>query len=128
MDTAKICALGIVCAIICVLVKHYRNEFSIPTKLGSIILIFAVALTMLSPVFTYFKNIAGNRIPSEYTEIILKSLGIGYITQVSSDLCRDCGENTIAFGIESVGKIEIIILALPLINKIIEMSEELMLW
>lgn len=128
MDTAKICGFGIMCAMICVIIKHYRNEFSIPVKLGSIIGLFAVIITMLSPLFTYFKNIAGDRIPSEYTTIILKALGIGYITQVSSDLCRDCGESSIAFGIESVGKTEIIILALPLISKIIELSEELMQW
>lgn len=128
MDTAKICGFGIICAMICVLIKHYRNEFSIPVKLGSIIGLFAVIITMLSPVFTYFKNIAGDRISSEYTTILLKALGIGYITQISSDLCRDCGENSIAFGIESVGKTEIIILALPLINKIIELSGELVQW
>ena len=128
MDTVKICAFGIMCAIICVLVKHYRSEFSIPAKLGSIILIFGIVVTMLSPVFTYLKDLMGNTLSSEYSAIIIKALGIGYLTQISSELCRESGEGTIATGIETVGKIELIILSFPLISKIISVSEELLSW
>ena len=70
----------------------------------------------------------GQTLPLEYMEIILKTLAIAYITQISSEMCRECGENSIAFGIETVGKIEIVILSLPLINSIISMSEELLSW
>lgn len=128
MDTVKICVFGIMCAIICVLVKHYRSEFSMPAKLGSIILIFGIVITMLSPVFTYLKEFMGNTLSSEYSAIIIKALGIGYLTQISSELCRESGEGTIATGIETVGKIELIILSFPLISKIISVSEELLSW
>ena len=128
MDSIKICAFGIMCAIICVLIRHYRNEFSMPAKLGSIILIFGIVIGMLSPIFTYLKELMGNTLSSEYSAIIIKAIGIGYLTQISSELCRECGEGTIATGIETVGKVEIIILSLPLINKIILMSEELISW
>lgn len=128
MDTVKICVFGIMCAIICVLVKHYRSEFSMPAKLGSIILIFGIVITMLSPVFTYLKELMGNTLSSEYSAIIIKALGIGYLTQISSELCRESGEGTIATGIETVGKIELIVLSFPLISKIISVSEELLSW
>ena len=127
-DTAKICALGIMCALICVLIKNYRAEFTIPSKLGSIVLIFGIVFTLLSPVAEYIKDIMGNTLSSEYSAIIMKALGIGYLTQISSELCRESGEGTIATGIETVGKIELIILSFPLISKIISVSEELLSW
>ena len=70
----------------------------------------------------------GQTLKYEYLEIIIKALAIAYVTQISSELCRDCGEVGIATGIETVGKIEIIILSLPLINNIVAMSEELISW
>ncbi len=70
----------------------------------------------------------GASIPIEYMEIILKTLAIAYMTQISSEMCRECGESSIAFGVEAVGKIEIIILSLPMINNIISMSGELLQW
>ena len=64
----------------------------------------------------------------EYIEIILKTLAIAYMTQISSEMCRESGASSIAFGIETVGKIEIVILSLPLINNIISMAGELLEW
>ena len=126
MDSAKICAIGIMCAIICVLIKHYRSEFSMPARLGSVILIFGILIGMLSPIFTYLKELMGVSISSEYSAIIIKAVGISYLTHISSELCRECGEGSIATGIETVGKIEMIVLSFPLINKILLMSEELL--
>ena len=125
-DTAKICALGITCAIICVLIKHYRSEFSMPAKLGSVVLMLGIALTVLSPVLTYIKELMGNTLASEYSTLTLKALGIGYLTQISSEICRESGEGSIATGIETVGKLELIILSFPLLSKIFAISEELL--
>lgn len=127
-ESLKICAIGIVFAIICVLVKTYRSEFAITTRLAGIIVIFGGIIFFLSPIVEYLKKLMGQALSLEYMEIILKTLAIAYMTQLSSELCRDCGENNIASGIEIAGKIEIIILSLPLIDKIISLSEELLSW
>ena len=127
-DSFKICALGIVFAMICVLIKNYRGEFLIPVRLASIIVISGIVIVLISPIIKFLSNIMGQTMPLEYMEIILKTLAIAYMTQISSELCRECGENSIALGIETVGKIEIVILSLPLINNIISMSSEFLQW
>ena len=127
-DSFKICEIGIVLAIICVLIKNYRAEFLIPTRLAALISIFGVVVILISPILQFLNGIMNLTLPVEYMEIMLKTLAIAYMTQISSELCRDCGENNIAFGIETVGKIEIVILSLPLINSIISMSKELLSW
>ena len=127
-DSFKICALGIVFAIVCVLIKNYRGEFLIPVRLASIIVIFAAVIALISPIIKFLNGIMGQTMPIEYMEIILKTLAIAYMTQISAELCRECGENSIAFGIETVGKIEIVILSLPLISNVISMSREFLQW
>ncbi len=127
-ESIKLCAIGIAFAIICVLIKQYRTEFLVPTRLAAIILIAGMIIILVAPVLEFLKNLMEQALHYDYLEIIVKSLAIAYITHISSELCRDCGENGIATGIETVGKIEIIILSLPLINKMISMSEELISW
>ncbi len=127
-DSFKICAVGIVFAIICVLIKNYRGEFLIPVRLASTVVIFGVAVILISPVIKFLNSIMGQTLPLEYMEIILKTLAIAYMTQISGELCRECGENSIAFGIETVGKIEIVVLSLPLISNVIIMSKEFLEW
>ena len=127
-DSFKICAIGIVFALICVLIKNYRGEFLIPTRLASIIIIFGIVVALSSPIIKFLYGIMGQTLPVEYIEIILKTLAIAYMTQISSEMCRESGESSIALCIETVGKIEIVILSLPLINNIISMSRELLEW
>lgn len=127
-DSFKICAMGIAFAVVCVLIKNYRVEFLIPARLASLIAIMGVVIVLLYPIFEFLKGIMDETIPFEYIEILIKAIAITYMTQISSNLCHECGESSIAFGIETVGKIEIVILSLPLVNSIISMSKELLLW
>ncbi len=127
-DSVKLCAIGVICAVLCVMVRHYRAEFVIPSRISAILLIFGALMLMLSPLMQYLKNIMGEAMPTEYMELVLKALGIAYMTQISSELCRDCGEGNIASCIDTVGKIEIILISLPLLSEIIDMSKELMVW
>lgn len=127
-ESVKICAIGIVCAILCILVKNYKSDFVIPTRLTGILIIFAIVIAFLSPLLDYLKRVMGATLSSEYMEIIIKALGITYLVRISCEICRDCGENNIASGIEIAGKIEILILSLPLVERILSMSEELISW
>lgn len=127
-DSFKICLVGVAFAIVCVLVKNYRSEFLIPTRIASVIVILGIVVALLSPIIQFLNILMGQTLPLEYIEILLKTLAIAFMTQISSELCRECGENSIAFGIETVGKIEMVLLSLPLINTIISMSQELLLW
>ena len=127
-DSFKICALGIAFAVVCVLIKNYRGEFLIPVRLASIVLMLGVVVVIISPIIKFLSNIMGQTLPIEYVKIILKTLAIAYMTQISSEICRESGESSSAFCIETVGKIEIVILSLPLINNIISMSGELLAW
>ena len=128
IESFKICAVAILFASLCVVIKHFRAEFIIPTRVAITIIICGVVITLIDPIIEYFNNIMEQTLPLEYMKIILKSLAIAFMVQISSEICRDCGENNIASGIETIGKIEIILLSLPMINNIISMSRELLSW
>ena len=63
---------------------------------------------------------------SKYIETILKGLGIVILTQISADICRDSGECTLAGHVETVGKLELLLLCIPLIWEIFATAETLL--
>ena len=58
------------------------------------------------------------QMPTEYGIILFKTLGICFLAQFAADSCRDAGESALASKVELAGKISIVILALPLFEKI----------
>ena len=61
-------------------------------------------------------------INSEYFTIVLKSLGICYVTQLASDTCRDSGYSAIASKVELAGKVSIVVIALPLFTNLVDIA------
>ena len=127
-ESFKICAIGIAVSIVFVLIKHYKNDFIIPARLSGAILIFGIVIGLLIPILEYLNEMMENFAPIENMQIILKSMAIAYMTQISSGICKDCEETSIASAIETAGKLEIVILALPLIDEIVKMAQELISW
>ena len=61
-------------------------------------------------------------------EILFRALGIATLTHITAELCRDCGESTLAGGVEMLGKLEILTLCLPLIAAVLETVGEILQW
>lgn len=68
-------------------------------------------------------------IPTAHSDILsacLKVVGAGYLFGVTSDVCRTLSETEIAKAVETVGRVEIILLVLPFVKEIIDMGAELL--
>ena len=58
----------------------------------------------------------------EYFIVLLKVTGLAILTQFSSDLCRDHGQNALAAQTEFAGKVFMIAASLPLLRALLEMA------
>ena len=127
-DTLKICGIAIICAVVCILVKNYQSGFLIPTRISGTIILYSAAIVFLSPLVKYLLGIMDGVISAQHIELIIKSMSIAYVTQATSEICKECGENSLAMGVDTIGKMEILILAIPLIESLIRMAGELVSW
>ncbi len=127
MNILSFVGIGIIGAVLSVVIKQYKPEFAIYITLGAGMLILGSAVSLLSPavsqIIEYMSFIENG---SAYSEILLKSLAVCYITQIASDCCNDAGEGAIASKIELAGKCTLVILALPLFTSITDMIKNLM--
>lgn len=57
---------------------------------------------------------------SSYLKLMLKVLALSLISQLLSNICRDCGESVLASQTEIAAKILMLIITLPLFESVIE--------
>ena len=126
MTTVKLCGIAIVAVMLIVTLKQLKAEFALPATIVSSIIIFTVGLSCLAPAIEYLNSIL-NSATTDYIIILMKSLGIALLTQTTSDICRDSGETSVAAKIEFAGKAEILVLSLPLIAELLEISHNLLI-
>ena len=116
----KICAICIVSAVVYMTVNSMSGSVSFAVKLGGVVLAGGAVAVMAEPVITriYELSYLGEGI-KEYADVVVRSLGVAILAHLCADVCRDCGENSAANCVILAAKIEIVILCLPLVEKIV---------
>ena len=71
------------------------------------------------PVVSYVKEMA-TVIQFDNIDIILKVIGVGFITQFVSDLALDCGNKALANQMVFAGRVCILMLSMPVILEVLK--------
>lgn len=117
----KIAAMGIGAAVLAAWVKTMKPEYSLWITVFSGILLGLAVIMKLETIVKelhflqqYFANYAS------YIKLLIKIVGITYLAEFSSDLCKDAGANTLASQIELFGKLSILVLCMPIMTSLLE--------
>ena len=123
MEILMLSGFAIVAAVICLLIRQYKPEYAVAIELVCGVLILGVIMVQMSPVLSVIRELLGKLdIANEYVIIIVKALGICYITQLACDTCRDAGQTAIATKIELAGKVAIVLLSLPMFTQLLDIA------
>lgn len=119
----KIFLIAFVALAAIVLLKQIKPEFALLFKFATILLLgflaFSVVSDAVSEIFSFGERVS---IDSEMLKILLKALGLCLVAQIASDVCKDCGESALSTSVELVGKLSIVLMALPVAAQLIEIS------
>ncbi|MBQ8311215.1 MAG: hypothetical protein IJX80_09425 [Clostridia bacterium] len=126
MTLIKICMLALMGITMTMVIKQWKSDFLPLIRVGLLLLFVAVLLTTATPIFDYLRELTNTEGISEHASLLFRGLGIALLTQIASQICRECGESGIADGVELTGKIELLLLCIPLMNEILELSKELL--
>ena len=118
--------LAIMGVFVMMIVKQWKSDFLPLVRLGMVLLLGTAAVSAVSPLITYLSGLTKTEAFAPYSQILLKALAIALLTQYAAEICRECGESSVASGVEMMGKIEILLLCLPLINEILEAAQKLL--
>ncbi len=127
MEIMQIAAIGILGAVLSIMLKSYRPEFSVHVVLATALVIFLMILKELEVVLAIITSISNQVSLSKiYFPVIFKILGVCYLADFTAQVCKDAGEGAIASKIEFAGKIIIVYLALPVFLSVIDLINNLL--
>ncbi len=127
MNITGICILAIVTAVIALTLKNTVPQYALLITLSAGVILLLNLCTVLPEITETTKELIDlANVSSKHTEILLKSIGICFISQFSSDICKDAGEQALSGKVELAGKITILICALPLIQEVLHTASTLL--
>ena len=116
----------IISAVVNLIIKKYSPEHAMLVAVVSGCVILGFLIAALNNVFdSIFDLFSDSGINNEIFKVVIKALGICYITEFAVDICNDFGQTSLGAKAELAGKISVIILTLPLIKQILSAAVEL---
>lgn len=128
MDILRIIGIGFIGAVLSLILRHFRPELSMMIPVVVTFTIVFCILPYMTAIINELRVISeGAGIEYRYVSIVLKIIGISYLVSISAELCKDAGENTIAAKIELAGKLIIIFMSLPIVNRLLGIVREIIM-
>ena len=124
MDVFSVIVLALFSALVAVVIKQYKPEYAVVITIVSAGVILFGLISMIIPVISEIKTMMNNAsIDYDYITILIKSVGICYITQFASDTCKDAGQLAISNKIQLAGKVAICLCSLPLYRDLLSLTQ-----
>jgi stage III sporulation protein AD len=121
MDVLQIVALGLMATVLIVVVKSQRPELAVLLSMAAGAIIFLLVLGKIGSIIEVINELSSQAgISMVYLGTILKIVGIAYIAEFGSQICRDAGEGAVASKIEFAAKILIMVLAVPIVVAVLQ--------
>ena len=121
MEIVQIVGLGLVATILALVIKEQKPLFAFLLAITCGVIIFYFLIGKISDVIRVLERLAVQAdLNMVFLETILKIIGIAYIAEFGAQVTRDAGQGAIASKIELAGKVLILVMAVPIIQIIIE--------
>lgn len=126
MGIVQLAGCALLCCMLLLCLKELRTGLVTPVRLFFAVLLTGAAALLLVPVVRELRDLLDAVAPKESITLLFRALGIALICELTASFCEDLGERSIAAGVSLFGKLEILALSLPLIEKILDVAKELL--
>lgn len=125
MSIVQISMIGVVGALLAIQFKSGKSEYGIYISVAVSLIVFAYILSQVH-VFAELIREIGNYIDlnASFISTLLKMLGITYIAEFASAICKDAGYQAIASQIEVFAKLFILSLSVPILLSLLEIIKD----
>lgn len=118
----KTALLGILTILIAMAMRQGKAEYSTFVSFTGSILIAWIAVQLLNGITGSIGRLEKLlSVDMEYIALLMKMIGVTYLSEFSSALCRDAGYSAVAGQIELVGKLTILTIGMPIVLALFEL-------
>ena len=121
MGMMQVAVAGVIAALLAVQLSGGKKEYGIYIGVAAGIFLFSCIVDRLAVLISAVEEIRNYiDLDAGYFSTLLKMIGITYIAEFSSGICRDAGYQTIAGQIEIFCKLTILALGMPVLLALLE--------
>lgn len=127
MGIFQMAAFALLAASLVLLVRVYRPDMALQVSIVAGLLLLLYMFTQIGGVLSGLTSFAeAYNIDTGYIGVLLKIIGIAYVSQFAAEICRDAGESSLASKVELGGRVMILAAALPAAISLLDMVAALL--
>ena len=127
MDIFKIVLIALLATTMILIIKQTRPELAMLVSIITVVILFLFSIDKVGQVIELLNRISESAgISKEFLNIILKIVGIAYITEIGANICKDVGESSIASKVQFAGKCIIVVLGISIIGNFVDTVLEIL--
>ena len=126
MDIVKIALIGIMGVLFALSIKSSKPEFAAYIGLAVCLLILTYAVNYFVKILEGMENIENYLgISFQYLSVLFKAVGAAYVCEFCSGICKDAGYQGIAGQVETMGKMYILLIGMPILLALMESIQKI---
>ena len=127
MTVMSIGILGLTAVILAVQLTGVKGEYGIYLAAAAGLVIFFYGISKLETIIQAVEQVqAYLKINHVYINTLMKMIGITYIAEFSSGICKDAGYGSLGNQIEIFGKLSILAVSMPILMALMEMVQDIL--
>jgi stage III sporulation protein AD len=120
MSIIQMAGVGVVGTLLALQFKNGKNEYAIYTVIAVSLVLFYGMKDKLESIQETVSTISSMvNINTDYISILLKMIGITYVAEFATGICKDAGYQTIANQIEIFTKLTILTFSMPVLEALL---------
>ena len=121
MGILTVAGIGIVTVLIAGQLKVLKSEYSLYLSVAVMLLIFFYSAGRLGGILSVMEQIQTYFPVNEiYVRTLLEIVGVSYIAEFASHVCRDAGYGAVGSQIEIFGKLTVLAVSMPILTALLE--------
>ena len=125
MGALQAVGVGLTAALAILLLREVRPSTALPVRLCALLLLLGGGVAFLACVMQGVQGLLSLS-GSANGPLLLRGVGIALVCELGALLCREMGEGGLAEGVLFFGRMELLVLSLPLLDEVLELAKELL--
>ena len=125
MSVIQVAILGVIGVVFAIQLKQEKAEVAVYLCIVLSLIVFFSIFEQLEYLVNVIRSIGDFvKIDVTYVSTLMKMIGITYLAEFSSSICKDAGYQAIATQIEIFSKLTILVLSMPILLTLLKTIQE----
>lgn len=123
----KVLGGALVTAILSLALRQQGKDTAMLLGIAAVAMVALVGFVYLKPVIEFVQTLQDiSQVHEEQFTILLKSVGIGMVSEIASLICADSGNTALGKSIQIMASAVILWLSLPLMQSLLELTQQML--